>query len=129
MSISKRHWTPRFLIEWTRPRLFLRFRKRVSSLLYAIITFRFFLISFFTPKYDSTFSDAFEKKVIEVKKKRKFEMPDESGVHFVKQKKIKEMSTKSSSALAFREQMMGRHNRQSIEARKREKEKKKFMRK
>ena len=56
-------------------------------------------------------------------------MPDESGVHFVKQKKIKEMSMKSSSALAFREQMMGRHNRQSIEARKREKEKKKFMRK
>ena len=64
-----------------------------------------------------------------MKKKRVFEMPDESGVHFVKQKKIKEMSMKSSSALAFREQMMGRHNRQSIEARKREKEKKKFMRK
>jgi len=73
--------------------------------------------------------NAAEKVKSEEKKKRTFELPDESGVHFVKQKKVNDLSKKSSSALAFREAMMGRHVRQSAESRRREKEKKKWMKK
>ena len=56
-------------------------------------------------------------------------MPDEPGVHFVKQKKISRMSQKSQSALTFREQMMNRHNRQSVQARKQQNEKIKYLKK
>ena len=80
-------------------------------------------------QYLNKLLDALEKKSIENKKKRIFHMPDEPGVHFIKQQKISRMSQKSSSAMAFREQMMNRHNRQSAQARKQENEKKKYLKK
>merc|ERR1719423_597068 len=51
----------------------------------------------------------------EERKKRVFEMPNDPGIHLVKQKKIKTVSAASSSAMAFLEQMRGRHARVSKE--------------
>ena len=62
----------------------------------------------------------------EERKKRVFEMPNDPGIHLVKQKKIKTVSASSSSAMAFLEQMRGRHARVSKEERKRNFEKIKF---
>ena len=62
----------------------------------------------------------------EERKKRVFEMPNDPGIHLVKQKKIKTVSAASSSAMAFLEQMRGRHARVSKEERKRNIEKIKF---
>ena len=60
------------------------------------------------------------------RKKRVFEMPNDPGIHLVKQKKLKTVSAASSSAMAFLEQMRGRHARVSKEERKRNFEKIKF---
>merc|ERR1712176_1074522 len=62
----------------------------------------------------------------EERKKRVFEMPTDPGSHLVKQKKIKTVSAASSSAMAFLEQMRGRHVRVSKDERKRNFEKIKF---
>merc|ERR1712131_384008 len=53
------------------------------------------------------------------RKKRVFEMPNDPGIHLVKQKKLKTVSAASSSAMALLEQMRGRHARVSKEERNR----------
>jgi len=70
-----------------------------------------------------------EKRKEAKKRKEKFSLPNEAGSHFVKRKKIKEMSKISSSASSFREQMMSRHNRTSAQQRRNNIEKISFLKK